>query len=769
MKINTINLTGAGQGVFQNQQIKSLTSKKYNNSSMSNIAYGNLSLNNSPAAAIGRSMVSFGRAEFEQTVEGNYFKLPEGAKPDEYQLNSANAIYQGHDLLVTAPTGTGKTAIAYYAITKNLNEGKKTFYTAPLKALSDEKFKQLQQFYGEKNVGLLTGDVKINANAPIVVMTTEVYRNMVVGDRFKNKSPQLEGLGTVIFDELHYLGDVDRGGVWEQSIMFSDKNTQLVSLSATIGNNEEINNWMSTIREKQCDLINVPPEKRHVPLVFENIQVQAKSSKSISKGQAKKKGRWKNAIADSPPSEKSYLFMVEKLKKEDKLPAAFFILSKKSSRAVLNRFKQDGLVLNSEAEQAEIQEFVDKYRKDGKYLGESLDVEALKKGYAIHSAGFLPTQKELIEELSQKKLVKVVISTETLSAGINMPLRTVVITSPRKPTELASADGKDGKRNLTPNEFHQMSGRAGRRGIDNIGYAYTMSTSKAQTQAFKTLMVSKPNNINSHFSPSYSFVASYHGHQQGDDLINEILNKSLQAHGKDPLLTKEKTKKLLEVFQNKREVLKKFEFITPENILTSKGELLSKINGYQQIPIIDMIFEKKLSNMNPAELAASVAAMMSADEEVAADKKLYPDEAEAEKVEINNSRLTQFNEDFNGYLKNYNEKMSKNLGFQEIAQDEKVAKHLLTWTDLNMKSGDAIQNWQDFYKTYQSAKIDEGGLFKEITRTSDLLKQISEIAQAGIKIAQSEADMLYYSGLESVAKEAYEYCLKSPSRIFSHF
>lgn len=759
MKINSI----IPVNTQQTQQKMSLAPIKYND-----VPLHKISLNNLPSSTLGRSMVSFRGEDFEQTLTENYFKLPEGCKPDEYQTKAAESIYNSHDTLVTAPTGTGKTAIAYYAISKNLKDGKKTFYTAPLKALSNEKYKQLQLLYGKENVGLLTGDIKINTDAPIVVMTTEIYRNMVFGDKFKEKSTQLKDLKTVIFDELHYLGDVDRGGVWEQSIVLSDKNTQLLSLSATIGNNQEINDWMSKIRPKQIDLINVPPEKRHVPLVFENIPVAAKgNSGNLPKTQSR--GNGKNL--EPPISMKSYLSIVSKLKKEDKLPAILFVFSKKDSRHLLEKFKREGLPLTSEENKKEIQSIVDKYKREGKYLGESLDFEALEKGYVIHNAGFLPDQKELVEELFQKKLVKVVIATETLSAGINMPTRTVVISATTKP----SSD--EGKRQLTPNEFHQMAGRAGRRGIDTIGYVNVMSTNKEQSRIFQSLIKSKPNDIKSHFSPDYSFITGYYKATQNDELIKETLHKSLQAYDSDSDIAKTKLQALMKIFEDKKEILKNFGFMAEDNILTPKGELLSSLNGYEQIPIIDMIHKQKLLGMTPAELAACVGSLVSANKESRArvETQIKAIESEVEnkvnidETEQSNLRINQFVDDFNEYLDDYNEKMSKDPKFKKVAQDESVPKHLYAWADLNSRCEDSVLNWKTFYNNFKKG-ADEGGLFKEITRTVDLLKQISEIAETGLKLPQTEQDKAYYSGLKSNAKEAMELLSKKPiQEVFSCF
>lgn len=406
---------------------------------------------------------------YEKTLEENYFQLPKDASPDVFQKASAGYLYNENDVLVTAPTGTGKTAIAHYVITKNLEEGKKTFYTTPLKALSNEKFRSFQKIYGEENVGLITGDTKINREAPIVIMTTEVYRNMIFSEQFKEHNPILDNLKTVVFDELHYLGDVDRGGIWEQSIILSNPETQLLSLSATIGNNKEVAQWMSKLRDlkyhapqisteenHQADfnsikripkqavgLINVPSENRHVPLEFSNLMIlDAKAQKERIKPK-----KWLKSEASGykhlNPMGDDYKKVVTMLKKENKLPAIFFIFSKKGCKNTLNHLAHYGENLNNESEVKQIQEIINRYKTEGKYLGETLNLKALERGYAIHNSGLLPTQKELIEELFQKKLIKVVLATETLSAGINMPARTTVISSYLKPTnEAKSLNGR---------------------------------------------------------------------------------------------------------------------------------------------------------------------------------------------------------------------------------------------------------------------------------------------------------------------------------------
>lgn len=730
--------------------------------------------------SVGRSSISFAGLEYWQTLSENYFKLPPKASPDKYQRRAADFLYHDKDVLVTAPTGTGKTAIAFYAITKNLEDGKRTFYTTPLKALSNEKYRQLQGIYGKENVGIKTGDRDENPNALIKVMTTEVYRNMVYGDRFKEKSASLENLKTVIFDELHYLGDADRGGVWEQSIILSDPKTQLLSLSATIGNKLEIRDWMSNIRGQKTEPVDVPSAERHVPLTFTNEKVAGLGE---NKNKASQKGPKDGEPAkEIPLSPKSYVDMVKRLNKldpstkQEKLPAIFFVFSKKASKDLLDTFVDDGELLTSKSERKVIKETIERYKKEGKYLGETLNYEALEKGYAIHNSGLLPAQKELIEELFNKKPspnepppLKVVIATETLAAGINMPARTTVITSSRKPTSPGSADDKnDGKRDLTPNEFHQMAGRAGRRGIDKVGYVYTMHVTPEQRKSFDKLIGSDPSILESSFKPDYSFIAGYYNRTQDDDLISEIFNKSFFAHDKNAEKKEEKVNDMFKVFDSKKATLRDFEFMDEDNKLTDKGELLAQINGYEQIPVVNTIHDKKLADLTTVEFAACVGALANIDPKfVPKIKKPKDGEEEAPKAEAifehESTPMTTFVTGLDKDLEAYNETMSTEDNYKPIAQNKFVAKHLYEWAKLNSENKDSVKNWKEIMTgDLQGTIRDEGGLFREITQTVDLLKQMVRVAKVGQANAQSSEDRDYYRDIKAKSLDAIDLISHEP-------
>ena len=725
---------------------------------------------------------------YEKTLEGNYFQLPHDAKPDVFQKASAAYLYNGNDVLVTAPTGTGKTAIAQYVISKNLEEGKKTFYTTPLKALSNEKLRSFQKIYGEENVGLITGDTKVNKDAPIVVMTTEVYRNMVFAEQFKEHNPILENLKTVIFDELHYLGDVDRGGVWEQSIIFSDPKTQLLSLSATIGNNTDVAKWMAKSREmkyynpnistkenQEADfntvqkvpketvgLINVPTENRHVPLEFQNILISGENRTATKIKSHKRKDFKTTNSKPSVPQGEDYREMVTMLKKEDRLPAIFFIFSKRGCKRTLNYLAQYGDKLNSESEIQQIHEIIDRYKQEGKYLGETLNLKALESGYAIHNSGLLPTQKELIEELFQKKLVKVVLATETLSAGINMPARTTVISSFLKPT--SDENAINGKRVLTPNEFHQMAGRAGRRGIDTKGYCYTMSMDAEQKAIFDNLISSEPNDLESAFNnPDYSFVASYYSICDSDELIKEIGKRSFFTYDVNENIADTKQKDFMKNFGLKRKILRKFDFMDSGHNLNAKGHLLTKLNGYEQIPIINLIESKRLVGLNSFELAAIIGGMANL-EFVYDGKKDENQEKQNQPFRHNNSQLEFFITNETNKINQYNQEVAKiDSKHRDIKFNQDAIHHIYDWANFNSQNNNSIENWAKIWKNSELHPIkDEGALFKEITVTIDLLKQIVEICDEGVEISYNDYERRYYTELRNTVQESIKLLSKNP-------
>jgi ATP-dependent RNA helicase HelY len=404
---------------------------------------------------------------------------------DPFQEQACNALAQGKGVLVAAPTGAGKTIVGEFAIHLAIENNQKVFYTTPIKALSNQKFAELVARYGADRVGLLTGDTNTNSEAQIVVMTTEVLRNMIYAN-----SDSLIELGYVVMDEVHYLADRFRGAVWEEVILHLPKDVKLVSLSATVSNAEEFGAWLEEVRG---DTEIVVSEHRPVPLdqhvlfgdelmdLFaagsKNQRVNAElvqkhSSKlrvplgKYTKGK-KPKGEHDRRFSRIPKISKPEV--VEILEDNDLLPAIFFIFSRAGCDAAVRACHQYGVRLTTREEQAEIRYLVEEKTasiadEDLATLGYFEWLSGLERGVAAHHAGMLPAFKEVVEELFLRKLVRVVFATETLALGINMPARTVVL-------ERLDKFNGESRVQITPGEYTQLTGRAGRRGIDTLGHS----------------------------------------------------------------------------------------------------------------------------------------------------------------------------------------------------------------------------------------------------------------------------------------------------------
>lgn len=419
---------------------------------------------------------------------------------DDFQKEACECITNKKSVVVCAPTGAGKTVIAQHAIHRALEEGKKVFYTTPLKALSNQKFSDFSEKYGADKVGLLTGDTSFNRNAQIVVMTTEVFRNMLYGTNFGSVTDNLQDVRYVILDEVHYMNDEQRGTVWEESIIYCPTNVQIIALSATVANADKLTDWINTVHSR-TELINT--DFRPVPLkfyYFDSSQPNtilslltpsgALNKKIKPEKKQFKKGKFvqkKNVVKD----------VVRNLHEKDMLPAIYFTFSRKKCDEQMEKCAE--LCLVTPKEQEQIRQIIDDYIAENPYLYKNKHIEYLLQGVASHHAGLLPGWKVLVEKLFQKGLIKVVFATETLAAGINMPARSTVISSISKRTD-------NGHRMLTPSEFLQMSGRAGRRGMDEIGYVTIIGTAFQTPEEVAELVLSEANPLESKFSPSYSMV-----------------------------------------------------------------------------------------------------------------------------------------------------------------------------------------------------------------------------------------------------------------------
>ncbi len=419
---------------------------------------------------------------------------------DDFQKDACNCIDSGESVVVCAPTGAGKTVIAQHAIHRALEQGLRVFYTTPLKALSNQKYYDFGEKYGQDKVGLLTGDTSINRNAQIVVMTTEVFRNMLYGTNFGAVADNMKDVKYVVLDEVHYMNDEQRGTVWEESIIYCPTNVQIIALSATVANAQELTDWINTVHSK-TELVDT--DFRPVPLrffYFDSSQPNKLLPLLTPSGQLNKKikpekrefHRGKRKSPKSPVND-----VIRNLARNDMLPAIYFTFSRKKCDEQMERCAS--LELITRDEQAQIKQFIDEYIAEYPHLYNNKHLDYLMCGVASHHAGLLPAWKNLVEKLFQKGLIKVVFATETLAAGINMPARTTVISSTSKRTD-------NGHRMLTASEFLQMSGRAGRRGMDEVGYVVVVGTPFQTPEEVAELVLSDANPLESRFSPSYSMV-----------------------------------------------------------------------------------------------------------------------------------------------------------------------------------------------------------------------------------------------------------------------
>ena len=419
---------------------------------------------------------------------------------DDFQKEACDYISDGKSVVVCAPTGAGKTVIAQHAIHCALRDGKRVFYTTPLKALSNQKFSDFSEQYGSDKVGLLTGDTSFNRDAQIVVMTTEVFRNMLYGTNFGSVKDNLKEVRYVILDEVHYMNDEQRGTVWEESIIYCPTNVQIIALSATVANADKLTDWINTVHSK-TELVNT--DFRPVPLrfyYFDSSQPHTILPLLTPNGTLnhKIKPEKKQFKRGKPVSKRNTVKdVVRVLHEKDMLPAIYFTFSRKKCDEQMEKCAE--LCLVTPKEQEEIRQIVDDYIAENPYLYKNKHIEYLLSGVASHHAGLLPGWKVLVEKLFQKGLIKVVFATETLAAGINMPARSTVISSISKRTDT-------GHRTLTPSEFLQMSGRAGRRGMDEIGYVTIVGTAFQTPEEVAELVLSDANPLESKFSPSYSMV-----------------------------------------------------------------------------------------------------------------------------------------------------------------------------------------------------------------------------------------------------------------------
>ncbi|MEM6251412.1 MAG: DEAD/DEAH box helicase [Cyanobacteria bacterium P01_D01_bin.156] len=446
---------------------------------------------------------------------------------DPFQVEAIDALNQGQSVIVCAPTGSGKTLVGEYAIHKALHEKKRVFYTTPLKALSNQKLRDFQKLFGQSNVGLLTGDTSVNREAPILVMTTEIFRNMLYGTTMGEVGHSVRDVQTVVLDECHYMNDRQRGTVWEESIIYCPHEIQLVGLSATVANGDQLTDWIAKIHgPSQLIYSNFRPvpltmhfatSKGIFPLLNEKKTALHSHLKRHRRPPRRQKGQKKKPVTAT------MALIVAQLQQRDMLPAIFFIFSRKGCDKAVQNISNLSLVSSSEARA--LKQRIDEFLAANPEAARAGQVDPLYRGIAAHHAGLLPAWKSLVEELFQAGLIKVVFATETLAAGINMPARTTVISNLSKRTD-------SGHRLLRASEFLQMAGRAGRRGMDSEGHVVTVETPFEGAQEAGYLALAKPDPLVSQFTPSYGMVLNLlqtHSLPETRDLVERSFGQYLST------------------------------------------------------------------------------------------------------------------------------------------------------------------------------------------------------------------------------------------------
>ncbi|PWD96091.1 DEAD/DEAH box helicase, partial [Dietzia maris] len=435
----------------------------------------------------------------DDLLEG--FLSGEGFAPDPFQLEAFAALDAGRNLLVSAPTGSGKTLVGEYAAYRALAGGGRCFYTTPVKALSNQKFRQFRERFGPENVGLLTGDHSIDADAPIVVMTTEVLRNMIY-----SASSALHDLDCVVMDEIHYLGDRSRGVVWEEIILTLDPAVLLVGLSATLSNTDELGDWITEIRG---DTAVVLSEHRPVPLAHmlytdgDLVPVRA----AADQRRRARSGYHDERMASRPRAQWARRQdVIERLDDEHLLPAIYFVFSRAGCDGAVAQMRRARLRLTTGEEARRIASHVDSAvaqvpQPDLDALDFAAFRAGLVNGLAAHHAGMLPLFRTIVEELFSAGLIKVVFATETLALGIHMPARAVVL-------EKTTKFNGDTHMMLTSAEYSQITGRAGRRGIDTKGTAVVLDQPDLDLDALAALVDTPRFPLYSAFTPDYSMAVN---------------------------------------------------------------------------------------------------------------------------------------------------------------------------------------------------------------------------------------------------------------------
>ncbi len=653
---------------------------------------------------------------------------------DPFQVEAIGHIDSGHSVLVCAPTGSGKTVIAEYAVHHALRRQQRVFYTTPLKALSNQKFRDLGKMLGEDRVGLLTGDISVNREAEVVVMTTEVFRNMLYGTTLGAVETSLRNVGFVVLDEVHYMNDAQRGTVWEESIIYCPPTVQIVALSATVANAEDMAAWMTAVHGETR---LVTTDFRPVPLRFHfyNGQRLRSLQKSGPTFDAKPwvnpqtQRRLKRNEGMPQPDELAYL-----LSQKEMLPAIYFVFSRKGCEEAM--LGCSALELVTEEERDEIEDYVGAYLEQYPAAQGHPHLPYVLRGIASHHAGLLPAWKVLVERLFQRGLIKVVFATETLAAGINMPARSTVLSSITK-------RGDTGHRSLTASEFLQMSGRAGRRGMDPEGHVIICASPHQTVADAQRLASAPPDPLGSHFTATYGMVLNLlqrHTLEEAQFLISRSFGQFLdeQRRERRPRKRKdgrEKEDRIIvtsnwQRFLRLRDALAHYGFLE-NNHPTPPGVTAASFRAENELLVAEAIFDGVFDGLEPEEFAAVATALVS------------------EELRRNAWVKVRLGEAAHHALQHLG-RVVRELRFTQ--REHRVELDTRLYTDMC----GLTQLWArgvEWESVLQCTSLDEGDVVRSMRRTVDVLEQVVHAPMLDAELVQVAREAVRLIDREPVREE----------------
>ncbi len=646
--------------------------------------------------------------------------------PDPFQVEAVSAAGEG-DCLVTAPTGSGKTWIALQTISRIFHQGGRSWYASPLKALSNAKYMEFGDIFGAENVGILTGDRKENPEAPVIIGTTEVLRNQLYDAMHTGATLPFD---FVVLDEAHFLGDEERGVVWEEIIIYLPERIPLLLLSATIGNAGEIARWISSIHQKDCAVIQ--EFKRAVPLFPILFHPTGTLFPLLADTGAKTTPRIHKKISEYVSSRRPLLLappnrlppfgdMLQVLKKYRLLPAIFFLKSRADCDHALEICAGSGWEPNghiTERLATRLEELVLK----SPYLKRQGQLWHLRHlAIGSHHSGQLPAWKLVLEKLMTEGLLEAIFATSTVAAGVNFPARSIVMLNSDR------FNGRDFSP-LTPTEFHQMAGRAGRRGMDNIGFAVVVPGKFMDIKYIAKVTGMPPNPVNSRIRINFSMVLNLLLSHTPDE-VEDLLSKSFAAF---QILQKKKKKGssahelLVREFNHQLCFLRDNEFVTPEGYLTDDGVWASRLRVDHPLIIAEGFRRKAFPENDPALLAGVVALFVNEEE---TDEKI-------DTVFIPNKLVKVF----------------KQLKKRLRPFSERLAESGFATRPLYLRPMATVYAWASGYswdKVLPLSELEPGNLVMLILRTADNLRHITGLKE-------------YFPEAASSAKKALDLILKDP-------